>query len=68
MDAGILLTDEVINEYTNNLKFKPSCRALVLGVDHKKGEVFKIDTLAKDYKYADIYAEGSTLLPPKEAR
>ena len=68
MDAGILLTDEVINEYTNNLKFNPKYRGLVLGVDAKKGEVFKIESLAKDFKYADIYAEGSALLPPKEAR
>ena len=68
MDAGILLTDEVINEYTNNLKFKPQYKGLVLGVDAKKGEVFKVDTLPMDFNYADIYKEGSTFLPPKEAR
>ena len=68
MDAGILLTDEVINEFTNNLKFKPQYKGLVLGVDAKKGEVFKVDTLPIDHKYADIYVEGSALLPPKEAR
>lgn len=68
MDAGILLTDEVINEYNNNLKFKPQYRALVLGVEPTKGEVFKIDTLPKDFNYADLYAEGSTHLPAKDAR
>ena len=68
MDAGIKLTDEVINEFTNNLKFKPQYRALVLGADPVKGEVYKVDTLPKDFNYADIYAEGSTHLPEKDAR
>ena len=68
MDAGIKLTDEVINEFTNNLKFKPQYRALVLGAYPTKGEVFKIDTLPRDFKYADLYAEGASYLPEKEAR
>jgi len=68
MDAGIKLTDEVINEYTNNLKFKPQYRALILGADPVQGEVFKIATLPKEFNYADLYAEGSEYLPQKEAR
>ena len=68
MDAGIKLTDEDINEFTNNLKFKPQYRALVLGADANKGEVYKIETLPKDFNYADLYAEGSAHLPQKEAR
>ena len=57
-----------IGQNTNNLKFKPQYRALVLGADATKGEVYKIDTLPKDFNYADLYAENSVHLPAKEAR
>ena len=68
MDAGFKISQEVMDEFTNNLKFKPKYRALILGVDPVQGDVFKVSTLPRDFNYPDLYAEGSEYLPQKDVR